>query len=348
MKGRLWLVCAVLLPLGGQAATLEIVFESRWNDQPVTLSEPWMKRTGGDEIALTRLAYLISELRLKDSRGGEYSPPGCFGLVATGGTDRPVRIENVPVGSYTELAFSVGLNEPENRADPNQWPPDHPLNPVHSNLHWSWQGGYIFMALEGFWRAPDGGERGFSYHLGNAPHRMQVELPVVIEGTGDQVLRVRLYLDRVLGDSAAVAIPEQTSTHGREGDALAMVLKERVERAFELVEVSALDRAPENPQLMMEPSFIGTPYRFTLKRDFPVPALPRASATSASKARSTSSAPARPTRSSTRPAAPTPVWSSTARVLPIPTTSTGPSSTSPPTSTTPATPRPPAPSPSGA
>ena len=55
------------------------------------------------------------------------------------------RLENVPPGSYQQVAFAVGLNEKTNYADPSQWPADHPLNPLINDLHWSWQGGYVFL-----------------------------------------------------------------------------------------------------------------------------------------------------------------------------------------------------------
>jgi hypothetical protein len=86
-------------------------------------------------------------------------------------------LENVPSGTYKRIAFTVGLNEKVNYGDPSQWPADHPLNPLVNALHWSWQGGYVFFALEGHYD----GDAGFSLHLAKPPN----QTPVTIEGPID-------------------------------------------------------------------------------------------------------------------------------------------------------------------
>jgi hypothetical protein len=80
----------------------------------------------------------------------------------------------------------VGLPPELNDRDPALWPAAHPLNPSVNGLHWSWQGGYIFLALEGrFWREPETAANapGFAFHLAREPFRAVVEVPVSFEVT---------------------------------------------------------------------------------------------------------------------------------------------------------------------
>lgn len=264
-------VLALLLATHVQALTLRIEIEPVWQDQPVVLEESWHER-GSGAVCFTRLAGLLSEPVLTAADGTRLASSETFGLLDASEPAPALMLHNLPAMRVSELAFTLGLPEPVDRADPNQWPPAHPLHPIRNNLHWSWQGGYIYLAMEGHWKEGKK-EGGFSHHLGNAPHLMRVRIPLDLPLQSDTTLRLRFRLDRVLGDSAAVSLAEQNSTHGRVGDALAMTLKQRVEAAFEAGKTTR----PATPAAGAMPrgaDFTGTPYRFTTKRHFPMPALP--------------------------------------------------------------------------
>ena len=265
---------ALVSPLAS-AATLELEIEHTWQGDPITLSDAWHPRSGSDEVSLTRLAYLLSEPTVITSAGDRIECPDRYGFVSLEEKPSVAMGLELPNTQAVALEFWMGLSDSTNEANPNQWPSDHALNPVRNNLHWSWQGGYIFLAMEGRWRSGEGEESGFSYHLGNAPHRMHIRIPLDADLTSAHRLRLRFHLDRVLGDSEQVSIAEQTSTHGREGDVLAMTLKKSVEAAFELVSFDQIDSAPlKAPTQDGEVSQVGTPYRFKMKADFPIPPLP--------------------------------------------------------------------------
>jgi len=65
----------------------------------------------------------------------------------------------------------MGLDAATNAADSAKWPPDHPLNPNLNGLNWSWQGGYVFLAIEGHYRSGKSGPERFCYHLARDPNR---------------------------------------------------------------------------------------------------------------------------------------------------------------------------------
>jgi hypothetical protein len=74
-------------------------------------------------------------------------------------------LENVPEGSYRALRFHVGPDAAANAADVSKIPAGHALNPNPNGLHWSWQGGYIFMAVVGHFRKGNSEVNGFAHHL---------------------------------------------------------------------------------------------------------------------------------------------------------------------------------------
>src|SRR2546423_14038180 len=109
----------------------------------------------------------------------------------------PFTTSDLPAGQYTRIRFHVGLLPQLNNSDPAQYPPGHPLNPQVNGLHWSWMGGYVFLALEGKWLKPDGTQGGYSYHIATARNLMTVELPVKLDLSRDCDLTISLDIARI-------------------------------------------------------------------------------------------------------------------------------------------------------
>ncbi|MBT4223547.1 MAG: cytochrome C peroxidase [Opitutae bacterium] len=268
-----WISAGFSLP--APAADLVLEFRHFWNGAPIELSGKWFDRVGGDSISFSRIDYLVSGPVLEDSGDRRLAREDWFGLVNAGDPVSRLQLKGLPGNLFSVIEFSVGLDEKTNGSDPSLYPANHPLNPVLNNLHWSWQGGYIFLAMEGHLRAKSGDSMGFSYHIGNTPHRMKVRLPLKLDLSRPARLSLDFHLDRVLRDGRSVSPEGRSSTHGRKGDPLAMLLKKNVENAFVVGGVvyekpvikPVSDPAKKSPG-------VGTPYAFRLKKGFPVPALP--------------------------------------------------------------------------
>lgn len=59
------------------------------------------------------------------------------------------------IGSYEinnpkNLSFHIGVNPEINFNDPSLWPQTHPLALKNPSMHWGWNFGYIYLALEAF------------------------------------------------------------------------------------------------------------------------------------------------------------------------------------------------------
>ena len=255
------------------AADHVLQFQHLWKGKPLVFDE-WMERDNGGKVSVSRLAYLISMPSLEGLDGKQIEQKNWFGFINAQEAVNRVTLNGLPDREFAALRFSVGLDAVADKSDPNKYPAMHPLNPVRNNLHWSWQGSYIFFAIEGRWRSADGAESGFSYHLGNAGMLMSVRIPGEFDASKPGAIEVNFHLDRVIGDSKTVPIDEQTSSHGRDGDELAVLLKRKIEKAFTLRKLSVQPAVAAPMEKADAPSLVGTPYRFTMPAHFPMPNLP--------------------------------------------------------------------------
>src|SRR5262249_32815822 len=128
------------------------------------------------------------------------------------------RLENVPSGEFTTIRFLVGLSTNLNHVNPAHFPPGHPLNPDVNDLYWGWQGGYVFLALEGLWRNSAGELDGWAYHLARDTNAVRVTLAAPLKIRNET--RVELDFDLATAFNAPCPISftkDGTSTHSRDG-----------------------------------------------------------------------------------------------------------------------------------
>jgi len=232
-----------MLPAAGQELRLEIVPMA--SGQVLRLNEPLAP---GIAARVTRLDCLLSGLALQRQDGSWLESQDWFAYLSAATGRMTAQGSGIPAGEYRGLRFRIGVDEATNKSDPHRYAPDHALNPQVNGLHWGWQGGYIFMALEG--RFPQGGkEDGFSYHIANAPQLMTVELAVDFHGGKPLTLALEFDVQRVL--ECVGFSKDGTSTHSREGDELAARLKTAIEHAFRVRGLSY--------DVYQTPTFAGTP-----------------------------------------------------------------------------------------
>lgn len=130
-----------------------LVFHLTWGNEPLAVPSAALRNASGQLLRLTRLSALVSGLVLLRADGGTVQLPGQYGFLDAAAPRLAVTLTGVPAGDYRGLGFDLGLPAAVNHADPSAWPAGHPLNPLVNRLHWGWQGGYVFLALEGRWTA---------------------------------------------------------------------------------------------------------------------------------------------------------------------------------------------------
>lgn len=255
-----------------QAAHLSIEFKPQWLNEPIAYAESWHATQHESSLSLSRIAFLVSEPVLVDATGTGHRLSDWYGLVDLEAGQSTLTLSGLPSDKFTAIEFSIGLNPQINQSDPAKFAPTHALNPIYNKLHWNWQDGYIFIAIEGYWKTPQE-QGGFSYHLGNEPHRMRIRIPATIDlSKNDARLILDFHLDRALEN---IPFDKATSTHGRHGDPLARQLKKQVEQAF-AVNAVILNKTTGSGTLSAETTrpHLGTPFPLKISAHLPLPSLP--------------------------------------------------------------------------
>lgn len=224
-------------------------------------------------VSVTRCDLLLSAAALQREDGGWIGMEKWSAYLGMREGKTRFALPNVPDGKFTRLRFHIGLSSQVNHGDPSRYAPRHPLNPLVNGMHWGWQGGYVFAALEGRWRGADGSQGGYSYHLANDEHLMTVELPVDLDLARDQTLHLSLDLKTVL--KGVEMNEENATTHSRPGDDLAGELCTKLTSAFRVKSVSPTpSRAEVAVKVNARIAPNATPYRFSYPAGFPRPDLP--------------------------------------------------------------------------
>ncbi|GDY23879.1 hypothetical protein LBMAG56_52260 [Verrucomicrobiota bacterium] len=285
-RALLVLVAALLfgaLPLSA-ATRLTLVIHHQYGGQPLALDSATLTNAAGERHSVTRLAYLLGEPSLRpaaasdgaDGAAGWLTSRDWFAFADAGGGRTTHELRGLPARSFDALRFHIGPDAATDRADPSVYPAQHALNPTVNGLHWGWTGGFVYLALEGnVFPRPGADALGFSYHLAGATNRMCVTLPVALDLTHDTTVELDFQVDRLFAGPPPLRLAEQTSTHSREGDALAGRLKARVESAFTVRTVRRTAPTVALPAAAgSRAPLVGTPYAFTVMKGFPLPELP--------------------------------------------------------------------------
>ncbi|MBL9132234.1 MAG: cytochrome C peroxidase, partial [Verrucomicrobiaceae bacterium] len=239
--------------------------------RPLVADSICYETSAREAFSVTRLDWLATGFSLVTTSGG-HALPETTAFVPMRGESLALR--DLPAGKLTAICFHLGPDKVTNHADPARFSADHPLNPNLNRLHWDWKGGYIFLAIEGHWRAGDELlPGGYAYHFANDPNRVEVTLPVELDLRDETVVTIALDVQKLLAGLSFAT--DGATTHSQDGDPVAARLKTGLASAFR---VAGIDKnhvprpvdAPRPIDLPADPQ----PYPITLPRHIPLPALP--------------------------------------------------------------------------
>ncbi len=262
------------------AAEVTLTFEPRWAGVPIAIPSGALENATGQVLRLTRFAGLVSELGFTRADGSVVRLPGQFGFIDAANGRLAVALHDVPPGDYVGVAFEFGLPPGANHADPGRWPAGHPLNPLVDHLHWNWQGGYVFVALEGRWRdgdvaATSAAENGFSFHIAGDRRVMPVSFAARFHVTANTAIHFAVELSRVLNGQHLAVDDGSDNTHSRPDDPTAAAVEGRFQRSLFWLgaePVAPIAAAMANDRPATKP--VGHPLSFKVPRGFPAPNLP--------------------------------------------------------------------------
>ncbi len=275
----LWSLCFLgtwALGLRGSAATLRVNIAPRFAGEALAFDSITNFTAARQQISVTRLDFLISNFALRRTDGTWMALTNWAEFISGREGRTSFELNNLPAANYDCVKFHVGLPPEMNHRPPAQVPANHALNPSVNGLHWGWQGGYVFLAIEGDWRSSDGIVSGYSYHIANDEQLMAVKLPLVLELTNSLEATLVLDASKIFSATHQIKIDATTtSTHSRSNDGLAAQLRKNIESAFSAGEVRSASIVAARPVARrVEVAADATPYRFAMSAFFPQPELP--------------------------------------------------------------------------
>lgn len=150
--------------------TLTLHFDNVVGDADLNLNTTNTPYTNskGEAYKLTWLTYYVSNIKVKSADGTVYTDlvksdgsAGYYLIDEADADSQDIVLKDVPQGDYTEVTFTIGVDA----AQVDQGAQTGALDPAHG-LFWSWNSGYIFMAVEGVSPASTQTENVFEYHVG--------------------------------------------------------------------------------------------------------------------------------------------------------------------------------------
>ena len=259
-------------------ATLEISVQHSFAGERLLLDSLRYQDAATETLSFTRVSYLLSGFAIEKEDGVWTELTNHFAWMDVARGRAVLRLEDVPPGKYRALRFHIGPDAPANIGDPAKWAADHPLNPNLNGLHWTWQTGYIFLAIEGHYRIGAGELKGFAHHFARDPNRTRISLAAPLDLTHDAAVLLDFDLGTLLNAPRPLSFEKDgAATHSREGDPIAAALGANLPGAFRVARI--VSAVPElSRPVPVKPLFLPekyTPYRFTMNAAFPLPALPR-------------------------------------------------------------------------
>jgi len=280
MAMRIFLFIAVFCGLAAEifAATLQIEFTPKVSGENLQPASFRYRTAAGESFSITRVSWLASEFALQRNDGSWLEISNSVAWLDYAQNRDSIRLNEIPPGEFRAVRFCVGLNTNLNRADVTKFPASHPLNPNLNGLHWSWQGGYIFLALEGLWRNASGELDGWAYHLARDTNATRITLAAPLQITNETKLELDFDLATLLNAPRPLSFGKDgSSTHSRDGDPISAALVANLQGAFRVHKITSLtdaEIAVAHPKPLYLPEKY-TPYQFQMSATFPIPDLPR-------------------------------------------------------------------------
>jgi len=278
---KMHLVCVIffaVLSMSGRsgAVVVDVRIRPVVVGQPLLLDSLRYEKSGEETFSVSRLSYLVSGLAFQRP-DGTWVEPGFEAAWLDAFKRRNVfRVQDVAPGRYIALRFAIGLDGKTNNADPASFPAGHALNPAVNKLHWSWQGGYIFLALEGHYRVA-GIRRGYTLHFARTANRTVVNLPVGLDLNSATGIDIDFDITSLLAAPRPVIFGRDgSSTHSRKDDVLAAALAANLPGAFRVRNIDTSAGLPvAGPK--KRPLYLPAdpqPFPFKMSATFPPPGLP--------------------------------------------------------------------------
>jgi hypothetical protein len=142
-------------------ARLIIQFENYAGDNPLALDSVSYKNTFNQSYKVTMFKYYVGNFHLMNNKGKEFVSNGYFLISQEDKNSMQISINNIPIGEYTAVDFTLGIDSIDNCSGAQSGA----LDPING-MFWTWNSGYIFLKMEGISSASNSTGKRLEFHIG--------------------------------------------------------------------------------------------------------------------------------------------------------------------------------------
>lgn len=193
-------------------ADVIVEFNNTVNGQEIVLGKTYTS-PAADTYAVEDFKYFISNVKLMDANGTTvFTELNSYHLINQTAGKTSFELKNVPAGSYSQITFSLGVDEAHNHSTDQEGD----LDPS-SDMVWDWDTGYKFMLLEGTYTG-NTKSGGLIFHIGEDANyttfNMPLQVPLDIRTKPDYTLRITTDLNALFQNPHTVDFDELNTAMG--------------------------------------------------------------------------------------------------------------------------------------
>ncbi len=221
----LMLLTAVLLfnsckPEKPATGNLKIIFKAEYNNNPLVMYDTNATNlTDPTQISISKLEFFLSEIQATATQVTTLKEVDYISLngtttkaLAEEGTS--ILLTAIPIGSYHDLGFKVGVTKAIDNTVPSDYPSTSPLG-INGN-YWSSWNSYISSRIEGNITKADQTTSSFLYHAGVEGMFQQCQFNTSFEISADQTATVVITIqaeDFFFDSNNPIDVINDNSTH---------------------------------------------------------------------------------------------------------------------------------------
>ncbi len=219
MKNIYLFLFTITLALGANAQKdVYLKIDHFLNGQPFTFNSVGTNNLG-NQFKVNRLEYYISKVNIIHD-GGQITPATTEYFLVDGQAGLNAMIGNLNITTLEGVQLGIGVEDPANHSDPTAYPNGHPLYPKMPSMHWGWQSGYRFVAMEG--TSGNGFSQIFEFHaLGDVNYHV-FTINTAGKAMGNAIIiELEANMEMAL---KGINVNSGTINHGEAGDAAKLLL----------------------------------------------------------------------------------------------------------------------------
>ena len=203
-----------------EAGNIAINFKLKYDGAPLVMFDRY-EYPNGMEFFFTRFNFYLSNLNISTATGEQILIKDIEFLNLTDAHDTAanaeqgmvLELEKVPLGTYNNLQFDIGVPTDLNGQRPRDYPNDHPL--AATGEYWDGWKSYIFSKTEGKLDTDGDGqaELGLAYHIGGDETLRNITLDkaFLIEDGQTTTVVINIEMKRMFDDGNTIYDPLQTA-----------------------------------------------------------------------------------------------------------------------------------------